>query len=336
MSHLGYMLKTRGLRVSAVCDLNRKFARRAATAAGAACYHDAKEMMGAENLDAVAIIATAHAHYPLARLAAEHGLHVLIEKPLTIHDREGGKLVKLFERKGLLLAVTFTYRYVDTTRKMKRMIDDKVIGDLCEIRHIAWGGFPAKYKAGTDQRKKYDELYNDDIRGILFDCGVHTMDLFRWFSGQEIVRFAGMGARHMGYAYPDSGTVLCQMSGGVRCMYDHGPLPYYLGGHDGIGLCMIVAAGTRGSLVWKIVDKKERGGFVSEFQINTAKGAKIRKQPLFAKCRDRQHRDFVASVRAGRLVGSFPDPREANAATRAARKAVDAVIRNQVKTCSTK
>jgi len=330
MSHLKAMRATRGMRVAAVCDLNERFATRAAAEAGCAHYLDAETMMRTAKLDAVAIIATASAHYRLAALAARHDLHVLIEKPLTVDPSEGARLVRLFEKRTLILAVTFTYRYVDITRRMKRLIDEGEIGDVLELRHVGWVGLPRRYEAGTDQRVKYDELYSKEIRGILFDCGVHTMDLFRWLSGQEYVRFVGMGARHKGYEYPDSGTVLCEMTGGVRCVYDHGPLPYYLGGVDGIGLCMMVAAGTAGSLVWKIIDKRENGRFLSEFQVNTAKGTRVKSVPLFSKCRDKQHAEFVRCVRAGRLVGSFPDPHDANEATRAAREAVDAVIRHQV------
>ena len=52
--------------------------------------------------------------------------------------------------------------------------------------------------------------------------------------------------------------------------------------------------------------------------------------PLFGKLRDRQHADFARSVRAGELRGWFPNPDEANKATDAASRAVDAVMRNVI------
>lgn len=331
MNHLGYMLNTPDLQVGAVCDVNPEYVERAAKRAGAPGYTDAAEMMDREPLDAVAVIATAHAHYKLARLAAERKLHTLIEKPLTVVSKEGWELVKAFRKAKRLLAVTYTYRFVDETRRMKDLIARGTIGELVELRHIAWGGFPAPYPAGTEARVKFDRLYEPDIRGILFDCGIHTFDLFRWLSGQKYVKFVGLGACHQGYAYPDSGTVLCEMTGGVRALYDHGSLPYYLGGEDGICLGMMAAAGRKGSLVWKIVAGKTGKGYISEFQVNTRRGAKITTGPLFSKCRDLEYREFVKSVRAGRLLGHFPTPEEAAQATDDANAAVDAVMKNLIR-----
>ena len=330
MSHLHAMQSVKGLKIEAVCDINADFAARASLESGAPWFIDAGMMMRKAELDAVAVITTAHTHYQVAKLAAENNLPVLIEKPLTLDPKEGAKLVDVFKRKKLLLAVTFTYRYVSETRKMKEIIDSGAIGTVLEMRHIAWGGFPEKFPEGTTDRVKYDRMYGKDIRGILFDCGVHTFDLFRWLSGQEYVKFLGMGVCHAGYEFPDSGSVLCEMTHGVRGVYDHGPLPWFLGGESGIGLCMICVAGTKGSIIWKIVDRKENGKYVSEFQVNTAEKQTVKKMPLFSKCREDQHADFVKSVKAGKLSGCFPDPQEANVATLSAQKAVDAVMRNIV------
>lgn len=331
VSHLNAMQTVKSLNVVAVCDINQKFAKRVGKSIYVPFYFDAEKMMKEVDLDAVAVITTADSHYKVATLAAKYDLHVMIEKPLTLKVAEGEILVKLFKKKNLLLGVTFTYRYVNTTRKMKKIIDSGKIGKIVEIRHVAWGGFPEKHPAGTEARVKYDRMYEKDIRGILFDCGVHTFDLFRWFSGEEYVKFIGMGACHMGYDYPDSGTVLCEMTNGVRCIYDHGSLPYYLGGAPGICLSMVSVAGTKGSLVWKIVNSKENGEFLAELQINTEKGAKITKLPIFSKCRDAQYRDFVKSVKKGMLCGQFPDPNEANIATRSAHNAVNAVMKNLIR-----
>ena len=330
MSHLKEMLGTRGLRVAAVCDLHEPFVRAASETAEAPAFTDAEEMMRSVDLDAVAIVATASAHYPLARLAAENGLHVLCEKPLTLRPAEGTRLIRMFERRGLILAVTFTYRFVAETKRMKTLIDAGELGEIVEVRHVSWGGLPEKHPEGTERRRKYDRMYEPDIRGILFDCGVHTFDLFRWLTGREYVRFLGMGSRRLGYDYADSGAILAEMTGGVRCVYDHGPLPHYLGGTFGICLSMVSVAGTRGSIVWNIDAGKEKGKYYSEFEVNTPKRSRRTRAPILDKCRDRQYRDFVASVRQGRLVGDFPTPHDANEATRATVKAVDAVMRHVV------
>ncbi|MBN1676366.1 MAG: Gfo/Idh/MocA family oxidoreductase [Kiritimatiellae bacterium] len=332
MSHLKAMLSVRGLQLKAVCDLNRKYAKRAAEFAGVPFYLDAETLMKREELDGVAIIATAHAHYPLLMLAARHKLHAICEKPLTLKPAEGKRVVAAFKRARRLLAVTFTFRYVPSTRRLKQFIDKGTIGKVLEVRHVGWGGLAEKYRAGTENRVKYDRMYEGDIRGILFDCGVHTFDLFRWLSGGEYVKFLGMGVCHKGYDYPDSGSVLCEMDNGVRCLYEHGPLPHYMNGADGIPLGTMCVAGTKGSLVFKIAVVRRNGHYLSEFQVHTKRGSRSEMVPLYGKLRDKQYADFVRSVRAGKLRGSFPSPEEANKATDAACRAVDAVLRNVVGT----
>lgn len=330
MSHLKAMLTTRGLQVKAVCDLNRSYAKRAAELAGVPFYLDAETMMKSEDLEAVAVIATAHAHYPLLRLAAGHKLHAICEKPLTVKAADGKRVVAAFKKANRLLAVTFTFRYVPSTRRMKQLIDRGTIGRVLEVRQVGWCGLAEKYARGTANRVKYDALYGKDIRGILFDCGVHTFDLFRWLSGEEYVKFIGMGACHKGYAYPDSGSVLCEMTGGVRGLYEHGPLPHYMNGADGIPLGTMCVAGTKGSLVFKVAVARAGDGYQSEFQIHTKRGSRSERVPLYGKLRDQQHADFARSVRVGELRGAFPSPEEANKATDAACKAVDAVMRNVI------
>ena len=120
------------------------------------------------------------------------------------------------------------------------------------------------------------------------------------------------------------------MTGGVRCLYDHGPLPQYMNGASGIPLGTMCVAGTKGSLVFKIAVVRRSGRYESEFQIHTKRGSTSEMIPLYGKLRDQQHADFARSVRAGRLRGSFPNPEEANKATEAACKAVDAVVRNVI------
>jgi len=335
MHHLEAMLGTKGIAVSAVCDINKACAGRAGRIAEANVYLDAGMMMRAEDLDAVSIITSAHTHYTLARLAAKHGLHVICEKPLTARESQGKTLVRLFGRAGLVLAVTFTYRYVEETRLMRRLIQTGTIGRLLELRHTGWGGLPRKYRKGTAERKKYDVVYGPEIRGIIFDCGVHTFDLFRWLSGEEYVTFVGMGACHQGYPFPDSATVTCEMTGGVKCLLDHGPLPYHMNGASGIPVGIIAAAGTKGSIVWKIAYQREGDWYLSELAINTKERSRTKTFPLFSKCRDLQYRDFVRSVKAGKLVGAFPDPEDANGATAAANRALDAVMKNLTASSST-
>ena len=60
-----------------------------------------EEALDREPLDAVVISSTPNVHYAQAKAAMQRGLHVLIEKPMTITAAEAGELVSLAERQGV-------------------------------------------------------------------------------------------------------------------------------------------------------------------------------------------------------------------------------------------
>jgi len=67
----------------AVCDANEAKAQAAAGRFGAHAYSDVREFFSREQLDVVTIATPAECHHLLAKMAAEHGVHMLIETPLA-------------------------------------------------------------------------------------------------------------------------------------------------------------------------------------------------------------------------------------------------------------
>lgn len=94
----------------------------------AARYPDAERMLEAEDLDA-AIVATPHAsHAPLARRCLDRGLHVLVEKPLTIDPHEAFDLVERAATAGRELIVGYPYHHVPQLAEVRRRLVAGAIG----------------------------------------------------------------------------------------------------------------------------------------------------------------------------------------------------------------
>jgi len=92
-----------------VCDPNAE--RRAAVAAevGTRPFADHRELVG--QVDAVTIAATTAEHFTLAKFFLEHGVHVLVEKPMTRTSAEAAVLTALAEERGLKLQVGHVERF---------------------------------------------------------------------------------------------------------------------------------------------------------------------------------------------------------------------------------
>lgn len=85
-------------------------------------------------LDGV-VISTPHAsHHPLAALALDHGLHVLLEKPMTIEPADAHDLVRRAEDAGVELIVGYPYHFNRQSLALRETIARGTIGRL---EHVA-------------------------------------------------------------------------------------------------------------------------------------------------------------------------------------------------------
>lgn len=85
---------------------------------GATCttYQDYRQMLDREKLDAVIIATPDHHHVVAATRALASGLHVYLEKPLSLTVREGRHLVQMVMHTGLVLQVGSQQRTMQVNR----------------------------------------------------------------------------------------------------------------------------------------------------------------------------------------------------------------------------
>src|SRR5689334_8356750 len=94
------------------------------------------------DLQGAIIAVTHHAHYQAAMDSLEQGLHVLIEKPMTIHARDAWALCEKADAFGLKILMGFTFPYMPHVIKAKSYIDEGLIGDIeyvaCSMSSITY------------------------------------------------------------------------------------------------------------------------------------------------------------------------------------------------------
>lgn len=328
-NHLSQMLAVPEIEVPAVADLRRDVAVQTANLHGIPnVYDNYSEMFAKEQLDAVAVITSADAHYPVAKSALQHGLHVFCEKPLTVEPKESYALVTLAKKMNKLLAVTFTYHFVPETRRIKEIIESGRLGQLLEIRFFCLNGNIDFYPAGSDEKRKYDHIYQK-VKGMIFDCGVHAFELLCWLGNSRVKRIDARATCHLGYHFPETCTAILELENGIKAVYDYGKFPYY----DPAMPCRtwfhILATGTKGSLVYDFggTHKDHRQSMLNVY---TAKAKRQIPFPIYAKERTLQYRQFIVSLKKGRLTGYFPSPEQSAYATEVADQVVKLGIKNLI------
>lgn len=117
-----------------------------------------------------------HLHYPITLDLARQGVAVLCEKPLAETQRQIDALVEASQQYRTPVMVNQTRRLFPATRAVRRLIEQGELGEVREIHYEL--GAPFDWPAATP-------AYFRGGRGVLFDTGVHVVDLVCWWLGGE-------------------------------------------------------------------------------------------------------------------------------------------------------
>ena len=139
---------------------------------GVRCYPDHKSMLDAEELDAVSICTYNATHAECAIAALEHGVNVLLEKPMCVTTEEAVAIMKAEKKSGKILSIGFQPRLDPNMIKVRDIVQSGVLG---EIYYIQTGGgrrhgIPTPF--GTTFIQK-----DTGVIGAMGDIGCYSLDM---------------------------------------------------------------------------------------------------------------------------------------------------------------
>ncbi len=91
------------------------------------------EIVNDDEIDVIYIATTHNYHYENARLALEHGKHVLVEKAFTVNSWEAYELTKLAEERNLFIMEAIWVRFLPSIKLLKEIIQKGTIGEIRQI-----------------------------------------------------------------------------------------------------------------------------------------------------------------------------------------------------------
>ena len=121
--HLGNLLGFGDVRVAAVADPVLERAEAAAARAGARAYADHRAMLDGEDLDAAYVCTPPFAHGAPELALVERGLPFFVEKPLGADLATAEGIAAAVETCGLVTAVGYHWRYLDTVEEVRGLLD---------------------------------------------------------------------------------------------------------------------------------------------------------------------------------------------------------------------
>ncbi len=164
-------------------DLNIERIRRVARIYNAKYYRSLDEALKKEELDAAIIATPTNLHYEHAVKALEHGLHVLVEKPLTDTLDKALKLYDIAKSSGKIVSVGFIMRYHPLVNYLKNAAR-KELGKILAINSKRTSWWP---------NRPWDA-------GVIKDLSIHDIDLVRYvFSKEARVVYGKIGSLKHSY-----------------------------------------------------------------------------------------------------------------------------------------
>lgn len=157
----------------AVCDTSSLVLEAFKKFSNVNTYSDYKKMIDEESLDFVVVATPTKFHYPMVKLAMENGLHVFCEKPFTLTVAEGNELKELAAQKGLINQTGYHNHFIGTFRELKRLLENKVLGDLVHFSGEAYGPVVTREKSGTWRS------ISKEGGGCLYDYASHVINLIQ-------------------------------------------------------------------------------------------------------------------------------------------------------------
>ncbi len=148
-------------------------------------FPDAEALLASGEVEAVVVCTPHPSHTPLVVAAAEAGVHVLCEKPITTRLTDADRMIAAAERANIKFGVIFQRRFWPAAQRIRRAIDTGQLGNLTLGECIAHLARDRAYFAQDAWRGKWAT----EGGGVLMNQAVHTIDKFQWFMGQAMEVF---------------------------------------------------------------------------------------------------------------------------------------------------
>ena len=174
-SHIGAYLNQPDVELVAGCDLipgkaEAKFAEYEVR--DAKFFTDYKEMIDTVEMDAVSVCTYNRTHAECTIYALEHGLNVLLEKPMTVTLDEAIAIRKAEKASGKLVSVGFQPRFDANMQMIKKIVES---GELGRVYYVQTGG---GRRHGIPVSWSETFIENDKAGlGALGDIGCYSIDL---------------------------------------------------------------------------------------------------------------------------------------------------------------
>lgn len=167
------------------------------------------ELLHHAEIDALIICTPHHLHAEAAIAAAQHGKHVLVEKPMATSVADCRAMIAAARARDVRLMVAHFQRYRKTNAAVKRALDEGRAGRIHLINEVLI--------ENPDQSQWKNQ---PESKGFLLGYGVHAIDQMRWWLNSEVASVTAHCGHYLGRAVEDGALLLLQFENGTSAVFE--------------------------------------------------------------------------------------------------------------------
>jgi UDP-N-acetylglucosamine 3-dehydrogenase len=150
-------------------------------------YLDYRQMIEETLPDLVTVVVPTHMHFEVASYVLDHGINVLLEKPMTSSIDEALTLIHLAQLRSAKIAVGHVERFNPAIIHLKRRIAAGELGQIFHLHARRLGPYPPRIR---------------DV-GVTLDLATHDIDVMRYLADAEVEHVYAETQRRIHNKYED-------------------------------------------------------------------------------------------------------------------------------------
>ncbi len=150
-------------------------------------YTDYKQMIAENQIELIGIATESGSHAEIALYCIDHGINLIIEKPIAMSMEDADEIVRRSEEKGVKVAACHQNRFNVAVQELRKAVETGRFGKLSHGSvHVRWNRNEGYY-AQAPWRGKWAH----DGGALMNQC-IHGIDLLRWMMGGDAEEVYGV------------------------------------------------------------------------------------------------------------------------------------------------
>jgi UDP-N-acetylglucosamine 3-dehydrogenase len=194
-NHVRVYTRLKNANLMAVSDLMKGTLAEVSKKYNTVGFVDYDNVLKMPEIDAVSICVPTTYHYEVVMSAIEQGKHVLVEKPIAFTLKEAKDMVRAARKEGVKLATGHVERFNPAVLEAKKLLREKLIGEVVSVSAKRVGPFPPRIK---------------DV-GVTIDLAIHEVDVMAYLMDSPVSKvYAHVGSRLEKCEYEDHAEIMME------------------------------------------------------------------------------------------------------------------------------